>query len=414
VCPLRYLTASLSVALGCLAAILFSATSFAGTYAVSAHGNTGYGVKRTAGSVPLPDNYVTGNCAHCHEQHASIDGTEPDPAAGAAGFLLLADGFDMARTTNPYTQPNSACFYCHTTTLSLQSGGITNKDYSATFGGATATTNGIMQAFNQASYHNLYDVSRYITGASGTKTFTSFPTGTNPCSGCHNVHMAKANKQSPGDPTYTAISRPSDHDNLWGDDTPSERMTSATYGTGYQPPNHSVSNLEPDGASSIKATQAAKTPDYNTFCIDCHNSTNAIPSTTLSDNLKTFNWNLEVHGAGAAEDWTNRTEMRSPYSDTNLGSYVLSCLDCHEPHGAANAYLIRNSVNAEAVSVPVDSTGDWGNLCNRCHNGSDLARFHHRVKNSFDCTDCHLASGDFQDCTYCHYHGSSAGGYKTF
>ncbi|NOQ51233.1 MAG: hypothetical protein GQ578_03290, partial [Desulfuromonadaceae bacterium] len=99
-----------------------------------------------------------------------------------------------------------------------------------------------------------------------------------------------------------------------------------------------------------------------------------------------------------------------PYSDTSRGSYVLSCLDCHEPHGSANAYLIRNSVNAGAVSVPDWSPVGWDNLCNRCHD-----RGHHKTSEfNLNCTDCHIPHVGKQECTYCHYHGSFAGGYKTF
>ncbi|MCJ7600547.1 MAG: hypothetical protein MUO63_03485, partial [Desulfobulbaceae bacterium] len=75
----------------------------AGPYTDSAHGNgslTGYGVKRDS---LFPDSYVRGNCAHCHEQHASIDGNEPGPFSGTASpFALFADNFNTGKDTNPY------------------------------------------------------------------------------------------------------------------------------------------------------------------------------------------------------------------------------------------------------------------------------------------------------------------------
>jgi hypothetical protein len=394
----------------------------AGPYANSAHGNNpgpdllsnnGYGVLRTI----FIGTYVRGNCAHCHEQHASIGGVEPAPAGGSpSGYLLLSTGFSGKQTnTVPYGKDDNVCFYCHATTGSVQqSGGITNNNYGATFGGATAESTSIMAAFNQASYHNLYDLKRYITGVSGSKSFSNFPAGSNPCSGCHNVHIAKANKRTPGDPTYTAISKPSAHNSLWGDDTsPNERMTA--YGTAYQPLYYTGStNLEPDGVSNVKATQAAKTPDYNVFCIDCHNSSNLIYSTTLLRNLKTFNWGLEVHGAEAAVNWTAKLEMNLPYVDASLGTYLLSCLDCHEPHGSSNEFLIRNSVNKMAVVLPIASP-DWDRLCSSCHlAAADLKTFHHQIRDVYACTACHLSGGGMVNCINCHYHGSSSGGYKTF
>ena len=403
---LRTLTKKL-LGLTFLFSLSFSPLSVsAGPYLDSAHGNTGYGVERTA----LASSHTQGNCGHCHDQHT----------AAADGYLLLTDNFSDV-TTNPYSTSDPACFACHSNVDQLQTG-ITNNNYSATFGGAAATTTSIRAAFNQTSYHNLYDIKEFITDTTVTKPFDDFPTESNPCSGCHNAHIAKANKRSPGNPSSTAISRPSDHNNLWGDDT-TERMTSAAYGTSYQPPYYSGSSslLEPDGLSSDKATQAAKTPDYITFCTDCHNATNVIWSTKSSRNLKTFDWDLEQHGAGAATDST-KVEMIAPYSDANLGSFILSCLDCHEPHGSNNSYLLRTSVNASPVDLPAgteDDAQEWDHLCSSCHlAASDLRNFHHLVSGDFDCLDCHYTKPPtvplVRNCITCHYHGSAAGLHKTF
>ena len=386
--------------------VFSSQTAFANSYSLSAHGNSSYGVERT---VPWASPYVQGNCAHCHEQHTAV----------ADSYLLLAYGFSNV-IEQTYSTSDSACFACHAgLTGSLQVVPFNNNDYSATFGGASATTTDIMAAFNQPSYHNLNDVKRYITGDSGSKSFSDFPAESNPCSGCHNVHIARANKRNIGDPTFTAISRPSDHDNLWGDDT-SELMSS--YGSGYQPPIRSGINLEPDGLSSNRAAQAAKTPNYNALCIDCHNSSNIIYSTTLGRNLLTFDWSLEVHGEGVAHDWYAETELLSPYTDANLGDYVLSCMDCHEPHGSPNTLLIRGRVNANTVVMPA-SANYWNELCESCHlAASQLQNFHHktRIAAGYACTDCHYSNKPKDDpillkpCYPCHHHGSSTGGFKTF
>jgi hypothetical protein len=129
----------------------------AGDYLMSAHGSDSAGVKRDPGLVPALADYSQGNCAHCHEQHASIGGGEPPPnsPAGPSGFCLFADNFDTVATSGPYLpylQDDNMCFYCHTTSLSTyQDTAFDNYDYSRTFGGATFGVEGIMQAFNQLS-----------------------------------------------------------------------------------------------------------------------------------------------------------------------------------------------------------------------------------------------------------------------
>ncbi|MBW1678124.1 MAG: cytochrome c3 family protein [Deltaproteobacteria bacterium] len=423
-------------------------------YTNSAHGSStttgNYGVHRTG-----TNQYVRGNCAHCHEQHASINGAEPAPNvssspsdAGPDKFCLLGNNFTGV-TAGPYDQADNACFWCHTNSGYVQSNLIVNNNYAATFGGADAATTGIMQAFNSTSYHNLKDVIDYADSI-GTWPFTA---DSNPCSACHNVHIAKRNKANQGNPAYAAISKPSAHDSLWGDDTdPNERMT--VYGTGASPPHYQPpydaddTNLEPDGAGTDRATQAGKTPDYNTFCLDCHQ--NEVPSSKTSVNpnttsgyLTAIDWSSEKHGTADA-DTDIRVDLPYSVGSGSLG-YVLSCLDCHEPHGSPNAFLIRDSVNGGALSGTV-GTGlkDYGHLCRQCHiDDYDTGHAYgvanrwesvHHCANDYpygqsSCSgsDCHPGGGKkivcgFQTsgpptahiCSDCHYHGSSKSGRTTF
>lgn len=385
-------------------------------YSTSAHGDPEDGVFRQE----LSAHYVEGNCAHCHEQHASMDSGNICPKASADPSLLIGAGFKSNVRYNPYEQKDNVCFLCHATTGSLQSGGIDNDYYSVNFGGAPSTSTGIYEAFNQASYHNLYDIQQYITGqTSANLEFVPFKLSTSPCTACHNVHIAKANKRHPGEPTYAAISKPSQHDQLWGDDAPQERMDSAV----YQQPYDVNNNYEPDGGTSSRAIQALKTPDYNEFCGECHNGTSEIPSTTLNRSLYLFDWDTEKHGGGSA----GSVGLRTPYSSYYAGSYTLVCTDCHEPHGSSNAFLIRNYVNGLAdkngdpnypagpvVLPPGDK--DTRQLCCRCHSTS-LRPQHHAVRSDLDdsfnsrysCMSCHVndrpPDKNLVDCTNCHYHG---------
>jgi hypothetical protein len=55
----------------------------------------------------------------------------------------------------------------------------------------------------------------------------------------------------------------------------------------------------------------------------------------------------------------------APYGNSAF-NYVLSCLDCHEPHGSENEWLLRTSVNGkDNISVP--GPGRWMDFCTACH-----------------------------------------------
>src|SRR4030042_4610597 len=83
-----------------LCLMLYPQKASSASYLDSAHGSS-YGVLRTSLSTP-PNNYGQGNCAHCHEQHSSIGGSEPVPnsPAGPSKWCLLANNFS-GKTTNP-------------------------------------------------------------------------------------------------------------------------------------------------------------------------------------------------------------------------------------------------------------------------------------------------------------------------
>jgi hypothetical protein len=397
-----------------------------GPYLDSAHGSSSYGVNRTGLST---FGYSIGNCAHCHEQHASIGGAEPAPytedAAGPDKYCLLSNNFDTSATANLYLQSDDVCFYCHTTsTTTLQSSAFNNYTYSITFGGNPDTTpNNIFDTFNSTSYHNLYDIFRLITGLYGSKTFSSFPADSNPCSGCHNVHIAKRSCGKPSgsfDPAISAISKPSDHNNIWGDDT-SERMN--VYTSSYQAPYWYGSTTYYEPYSSNTTQDGSNLSDYVTFCTDCHTSTaNSVWSTTLSRWLRPINWNNEKHGKGLSDGLDGAAGFLSPYSTTDK---VLACTDCHEPHGAPNFFLIRKEINGGTLSGQITTittllNRELGYLCQRCHTedtpGSNKwGGVHHYDVFPYSCGGptpdlmCHgIVPGDWlgSTCSYCHYHGA--------
>jgi hypothetical protein len=334
----------------------------AGPYTASAHGDSSNGVDSRA------TGYAKGNCGHCHEKHASVGGSEPAPDdGGPSAFLLFTENFDTSKTTGTYLESHNMCFYCHRGIgSSFQQ--VTNYDYSRTFGGYTGSSiDNILDAFNQQSYHNLYDIWNYYKDVSPTDFFTEL---SNPCAACHNPHLAKRNNTTPADPTNTSISLPSDHENLYGDDS-SERMSQQA--SAYQAPYkyNSASAYEPVGSVT---SDGSEIPDYSIFCTDCHNATNTIYSTTFARDLKFIDWTSDVHGTRMGRDgYSDKGTIKAPYNEASGTDYVLSCLDCHEPHGSNNIYLLRQEVNGVASGVQIlgdtdTAAGVWSTFCGTCHN----------------------------------------------
>jgi hypothetical protein len=191
--------------------LLYPAFVSSGPYLDSAHGKNTYGVSRTSIS---SFGYSVGNCAHCHEQHASIGGAEPNPTGGPNKYALFYN--------NHINQTDNVCFKCHTDMSSFQTGGLVNRSYSYRAGGYTSDTlNDILEAFSfvsPGSSHKLDTMETFLNGKGwGYSTDVN-----NPCVGCHNPHRAQRDPHT-SDSRSWPVSRPSQHntDNnewgLWGD-----------------------------------------------------------------------------------------------------------------------------------------------------------------------------------------------------
>jgi hypothetical protein len=311
---------------------------------------------------------------------------------------------------------------------------ITNYLFSVSFGGASAPAS--------ANYDSIYEqfCNTNITGNCGSRhthepirtvlanSSWGYPADPDPCSACHNPHTAQrigsTQYNGPYNPNKSPISRPSEHTtnptnlNLWGDDYQAgcssvisgqnERMICYAKGKSgiYQSPYYgSVGNpttgpFEPAGNAT---KDGSNLPDYVTLCLDCHiNSVNG---------RRAINWGVtgDKHGGRAAGDcncagnWEDPILRASgPYTEAVSASgsnYVLSCTDCHEPHGTPNErYLFRRFINGELV--PADTapcfTGnaDWQAICARCHD------------NIFPGPPSNTHVGG---CASCHWHGATAG-----
>jgi hypothetical protein len=424
--------------------LIFVDVSYAGTYLSSAHGNSSYGVDRS-GAANFPNDYNAGLCAHCHEQHASFDGNEPDPAGGSPSYYLL---FSDNHTTGDQTaQANNFCFQCHIDVNSFQTGDtLLNRSYSYRAGGWTSdTVDNILEQFSfdvvgNDSSHNLDDILTFITGETWEYT-----TDSNPCAACHNPHAAQGDPANSANSTKSSgsrgwpVSRPSQHDEddndawgLWGD-VAGERMDVYAGASTYMAPHRfGVTTHEPDGTNTDDGSNLT---DFVSLCTDCHDNANVISSSDIANptgppgrNLNTFDWNIEKHGKGAADngvpaaDTDTCSQILEPYltgGQCGAGDYVLACTDCHEPHGSQNILLIRKEVNSATVTVDTFTGGtpantEWMSLCNKCHDIAvgDARHDHPAVVpgGAPGCSGptCHgPLSNQYPICTNCHNHGNS-------
>ena len=379
--------------------ILYPDKASSGPYLDSAHANTSYGVNRSGLS---SFNYSVGNCAHCHEQHASIGGTEPSPnnPVGPSKYELFQALFG--------SQSGGFCFGCHKDRMAVDCQQISlpfQYNYSRLAGGDTNTCpDDIKEAFqfvnnttgaprlncgsSSGSSHYLDDIQTFLTG----KWKFGGPKGDiNPCSGCHNPHGAKRDphtttgRTSGGNLVISSVSKPSQHnkDNnawqLWGDEN-GERMTDYALSAGatYQAPcsypwSTICTSYEPDGSN---VTNGSNLFDSVTFCLDCHSS--AITTTGQNhyeaSRVEIVNWgsNGNIHGARSSSGVYNYGDKKAPYPadpspPTPYPNYVLSCLDCHEPHGSPNYCLLRNEVNGTRLSTNIGTDMKAWEFCSACH-----------------------------------------------
>lgn len=421
----------------CIALFFFTADAAAGLYVTSsAHGDATFGVERSSMS-----GYNAGNCAHCHEHHAMLGGSEPAPQGGAPSKYTLFYNNNGGQTDN-------TCFQCHDNTTTVSRRAIVNRSYSYRAGGWNGDTlSSVSAAFGATSAHTLADIVTQITGSWG------YTVDTTPCAACHNPHAAQGDPfNAPNSPKSSAargalVSRPILHsrDNnswgLWGD-AAAEMMSN--YTAGYQAPySYYVavpSAYEPAGDA---VQNGANLTDFVTFCADCHGNT-----VSSSDAIFVAPLNGGPAGTVAAIDWSAIGEKHgqlngdvgldilAPY--VGIGN-VLSCMDCHESHGSPNNYLIRQEVNGQVLNGGITgaANAEFGFLCQECHTddpnvspahttqgyGTPQANAWDYVHHSSgdapypnasltapaDCITCHGGTAPYQAilCSNCHFHGST-------
>jgi Zn-finger protein len=151
----------------------------------------------------------------------------------------------------------------------------------------------------------------------------------------------------------------------------------STVGGTYQAPYYgdtSGTKYEPSGNAS--PSDGSDLPDYVTFCLNCHQYEQFDPDNN-NRTVKAIDYSQERHGSYPSNDCTSagfgEGSLTAPYIDSPDSNYVLSCLDCHEPHGAKKRqHLIRRMINGQEVVL--DSKDQYGNcyddfavICEKCH-----------------------------------------------
>lgn len=355
-------------------------------YTNSAHGNSTSGVMRSH----LDAQYSTfsrGNCAHCHEQHASLGGGEPAPVDGGPDSYLV-----FTEWSNDYY--NAFCNKCH--------------DGTAPAPGADNIA---------ASYNKTY---KHPTIGVHSPTEEGSTLGTNRhgyCIDCHMPHTAKKPAHTPPGNTVASTSPIRD---TWG--------VEPTFSPPGTPPADSEVLSTP---TYTKVNPITK--EYQ-LCLKCHSSYAygsmppyqiTDPTKRETDQGKEFNpYNYCFHpvtGTAGVTQWKNptirtyrTTLLKAPWKD-NLDARMY-CSDCHGdadagtpkgPHGSNKKYILkawggRSSDGSfpNAVYAPdllcllchVDGYGNgsgvpynWGHGSNPAHryNGETLNN------NRLGCYSCH-------------------------
>jgi hypothetical protein len=372
----------------------------AATYADSAHGDPDSGVNRSDAVYP------TGSCAHCHDTfNDSICGNDPN------GLMLFAP-------RNPASQTDNFCFQCHCDPVDSQQVDMAqNKDYGSTFGGGTATFTNIYDAFNASgSSHDLAAVQSHALSTWGIDWMTP---DTNACLVCHDPHLSQKNfpvQDNAMGGVNTAVRRGNDvvpyPGNIWGDQPlatsgVSEMMSDWT--SEYQAPYFGDTSdpdwelsYEPDGSMSEPTNGwGSNLPNFVTACAQtCHRkavSGLTDPINWMTSTTSSWPGTPDQHGrySGTGSYYGN---LKPPYDEQpDSYNYVLSCTDCHEPHGSTNPRLLRTTVNGvPGLSVTGRQYYYW---CQACHD-IDTSFGVHGSEGINPTTNCGSGGG-------CHWHGQS-------
>lgn len=364
--------------------------SMAGDYLNSAHGTSA--IRPALSST----NYSTGNCAHCHEQHASIGGTTPAPTGGPDVYLEAGTEEQL-------------CFACHD---SSEANGAPDIDTDV-----TTTDNKGHLAQN---YSGIHRVGETLSDIANTKHIE--------CTDCHDPHKAGNTLHTPGLTTGNSIATGSPLKNVTGSD-PDYFSTSSKYSIWEAPPQTDYNIEKP------------ATKEYQ-ICFKCHSGS--------VDDPETWRGGSSSDPANTIWTWTDVGQEFSPYNKsghpvvlnlydypnivsigvpggskrrgldsaqvldpwkTNVQYQTMYCSDCHVtssngPHGSSTKWMLRGPNKAWPYLLASNNGSD---IC-ETEGGSDLFRRIETIAQNFDATDglfcanCHPTDLSSNKCHSTSYH----------
>lgn len=376
----------------------------AGEYLSSSHGNTTTGVQRTSMTA-----YAIGNCAHCHEQHASVAGSEPVPTGGPDRYLGMEYEEDL-------------CLACH------KAGGISNAGAPDNINTDIGRThNHITVAAESGHTDGSHRQDETLAGIAAARHVE--------CTDCHNSHKAIKGNHSAGNRYQTSSGNLIDNDSGAGN-------TSPLYGAAGAAQDYST-------ATSTWATPAQNTYTLSTatyeyeVCFKCHSGANAkftgVPqspttasspwdigsgASALTDVGLEFNpYNNSFHPVVKALNWAS---SNSTVLDAGqlAGSWApgdtMYCSDCHAsddgiggvsavagPHGSSVKWMLAGANKAwpytttagngtnSGTQFNLGDTPFAGLFCLNCHPAPDTTNNIHSSINHQDaangqCLFCHI------------------------
>lgn len=360
----------------------------AGTYTSSAHGNSSTGVSRKGLNDVTTRNYATGNCAHCHEQHASLKNGEPTPNGGPDNYLQAATEQDL-------------CLYCHNANAT-------------SYNQSSGTPDDIETAVTTKTYK--HDPTISDTAHNNNETLTDIKNNKHvECTDCHNPHTADKTVHSQGLPAG----------NIIGTDSPLTGATGAAQGysgasTNWSQPSQGSYSLQ----TAVKEYQ---------ICFKCHSGSVGDPavwsgtagSGEWTDVALEFNPNNQsshpvISPLPASDPGANGSSRLTAAQLINGWSPgdTMYCSDCHEgdtaagPHGSQYKWMLAGTYKAWPFIAAASNGANSGTyrlvtsfgstngvdtcFCWNCHpNDKNQNTAHSQIQHHTSaykpyCVDCHI------------------------
>ncbi len=398
---------------------------WAGTYTSSAHGHSSSGVNRDSIQTL---GYSVGNCAHCHEMHASIGGTEPSPIGAGPSPLAL------------FALEEKLCFYCH--------GAVSNN--------VPSLSRDIETQFNKSYRHPVERSGRHtVSKLEGASSFGASNRHAE-CADCHNPHTIGY----PGTAYHQYNTTNPANNNLvsnllkgvWGVEPiwPSSAWTVPTSFNELRP-----TTANPAGGATKEYQVCLKCHSYYAFGSAENTSTGVTTITNATTEYYLTDQALEFapankSGHPVVVTLNNRSgsdspralvassrgaRVKSPWTQA-VGDQTMWCSDCHGddastgpegPHASNTKYML-----ADGYTWPIrpdtgkfwtlaDVFNDQGNwqtklLCAKCHPLKVNGRFLNNVHDKDDHYNENYTFGTVSypgaPCVACHVavpHGSKRG-----